>query len=249
MVLLKIRCDMSTKLIIILNLLIILTGCDLLDNFRGGNIESRRFNINTSIDHIKVNNTFDITLVQDNSSFVDITCGENFQPKVVISIKEKTLMLNHGVNYQWINGYEKIKLEIHIPNISSIDVYKPSKIQTLGTFNSTQFRLIDWGNFIDCNLDVSTDFLRVDSSGDSFGSYSIKGSAIKSVFYCRGSAKFSCTEFQTDTCQISQESILDLSISVKNFLDVRIESTGNVFYTGNPTINLTRNGKGELIKL
>ena len=32
-------------------------------------------------------------------------------------------------------------------------------------------------------------------------------------------------------------------------MDIQLERAGNVYYTGNPsTINLTKNGKGELIK-
>jgi len=40
----------------------------------------------------------------------------------------------------------------------------------------------------------------------------------------------------------------DNYVNVLNNLTVTIESIGNIIYTGNPTISLTKNGSGNLIK-
>lgn len=239
---------MKTKLIIALTLFSVLSGCDLLDNFGDAKIESRRFNINSSIEHIKVYNTFDITLVQDNSSFAVITCGEDIQSKVEIRVEDNVLIVDHNVNNRWLRGYEKIRIELHFPSVPVINVYKPCKIESLDTLKTDVFYLVDWGNFTDCRVCIDVNLFCIHSSGDSFGSYVVDGKALKSEIYCRGSANYTLNNFYTDSCFLSQESIMDIHLNVNNYLDVLIKSTGNVYYTGEPTINLIRKGEGNLIR-
>lgn len=244
----RIRCEMKTKLIIALTLFSVLSGCDLIDNFGDAKIESRRFNISSSIEHIKVYNTFDITLVQDNSSFAIITCGEDIQSKVEIRVEDNVLIVDHNVNNRWLRGYEKIKIELHFPSVPVINIYKPCKIETRDTFFTDSFYIIDWGKFSECYIGVNAKFIRIDLSGDNFGSYTIKGNSNRSIFYSRGSAKFNFSEFKTDTCLLYQQSIIDIFIHVNNYLDAFIKSSGNIYYSGNPSINLIKEGEGNLIK-
>lgn len=219
-----------------------------MNNFGDGKIESRRFNINANIDHLKVLNTFDITLVQDNNSFAVITCGENIQPKVEIRVEDNVLIVDHAINNRWLSGYEKIRIELHFPSIPVINVYKPCKIEALDTLRTDVFYLVDWGNFADCRVSIDANLFCIHSSGDSFGSYVIGGKALKSEIFCRGSANYSFKDFYTDSCFLSQESIMDIDLNVSVFFDVLIKSSGNVYYTGEPSINLIRKGEGNLIK-
>jgi len=45
------------------------------------------------------------------------------------------------------------------------------------TFRTHMFYLVDWGHYTNLRANVQVDFLRIDSAGDSFGTYQVGGSA------------------------------------------------------------------------
>ncbi|MGE0077448.1 MAG: DUF2807 domain-containing protein [Bacteroidales bacterium] len=225
-----------------------LCSCSLIDKWSPGETEVRTVQITNSFEDINIDNIFEITLIQDENSYVDIICGCNFQSKVDVKVEDNTLILDHSIKNRWLNGYDKVKLELHLPTLSTINIHKPIKIETVGTFKTDSFYLIDWSDYSDCNVSVEVNNLAIHTSGDSFGTYIITGKTNTSTIYGRGSAKIDCSALQTETCEYYQKSIVDASINVGNQFDVQIESSGNVYYSGSPNISLVRSGSGKLIQ-
>jgi len=224
----------------------LLAGCSLMDDWSAGDIEVRRITINNDLADIKVENIFEITLIQDDSAYIDVICGENFQPKVDIHADGKSLIIDHSINNRWLHGYDKVKLEVHLTYIPTMNIYSPIKLETRGTFKTNQLYLIDWGNFTECNVSIDANLLRLDTSGDSFGVYKVRGTSLLTEIYSRGSASIDCSGLQTKACILHHKSIMDASITVTDKLDIDIISSGNVFYRGNPTVTLTRSGSGNV---
>ena len=226
----------------------LMAGCGLIDQWSPGEMECKTIQITSNIEKIDVGNIFEIKLIQDDNAHIDVICGNNFQHKVEITLKDNILILDHNIKNRWLNGYDKIILEIHIPYLPPINVLKPVKIETQGTFKTETFYLVDWGDYTDCNVSIDVNNLVLHTSGDNFGTYIISGKTKNTNIRGGGSARIDCSALQTETCQLIHQSITDLTINVNEQFDVQIESSGNVYYAGDPTVKLVRNGSGKLIK-
>jgi len=232
----------------ILVIALLASGCSMIDRLSPGETQIRQHQIANTIEEISINAMFEIVLIQDSKAYVEIICGENFQPKIDISAVDNQLNLNHSIKNRWLHGYDKVKLRIHLPRVTAINIRTPSKVETEGMLNTETLTLTDWSDYSECNITVNTSKFSLHTSGDSFGIYRINGQSKGTEIYSRGSATINCTNLQAESCNLYHKSIMDLPVNVSHKLDVTILASGNVYYSGNPTISLTRNGSGNLIR-
>lgn len=205
--------------------------------------------IQSYYEKITVNYSFHITLVQDTSCYIAVMCAEEFQKKLLIQHQGNALMLNSNLHALWLKGYPRIRLEIHLKELPYIEVFKPCSISIPDTFRTHMFYLVDWGDYTDLQAKVQVDFLRIDSSGDSFGTYQVEGSAVNADLYCRGSAAYDLSKLMADTCKAFHWSVSDMKVGVKHQLEATIYASGNIILHGNPMILLSRKGSGKVIIL
>ena len=92
------------------------------------------------------------------------------------------------------------------------------------------------------------DFLKIDVSGKSFGTYRATGQAEHATLYARGAALFDLSQTQVKRCTANQGSTVKMDIWVTDNLMANITSTGDIHLRGNPTIELNSQGKGKLIR-
>jgi hypothetical protein len=129
-----------------------------------------------------------------------------------------------------------------------IEIHQPCKFTIPYTFKSHAFYLVDWGNYVDCDVNIEVDFLKIDVSGKSFGTYRATGQAEHATLYARGAALFDLSQTQVKRCTANQGSTVKMDIWVTDNLMANITSTGDIHLRGNPTIELNSQGKGELIR-
>ena len=109
--------------------------------------------------------------------------------------------------------------------------------------------MVDWGNYVDCNVNVDVDLLRIDVSGESFGTYRVIGRTEYATLNAHVAALFDLSQTQVKYCIANQGSTINMDIWVTDNLKANITSAGNIRLRGNPTIELNSQGKGELIRL
>lgn len=214
--------------------------------FNAGGTNSREILLSNNIKSIEIQAMFNITLIQDTINKVIVTCGENLQHNIDVSIKNGILYLKHNVKYNWSRPYKKIELELHLISVPTINVRNPVYITSRDTLKTTEFFLIDWEQFTELNVTLNVRNVAIDVSSENFGSYTIKGKAESATFNNWGSAFIDAKDIQVKDCNVAQKSIGDIYVNVTNELRVSFKSTGRVFYYGNPKIfieNQTSNSK------
>lgn len=216
-------------------LLLMLFSCKKEALFNAGNTVSREVKLSDSINSIEVQAMFNITLVQDTINKAVITCGENLQDNIDIYTKNNTLYLESSIKYNWSRRYEKIKLDLHLISIPTINVRKPVYITTCDTFKTNQFYLIDWEQFTELNVMLDVNNCIIDVSSDNFGHYTLNGKAASATFHTWGSSFIYAAGMQIKSCNVTQRSIGDVYVSVVDELNVAFKSTGKVYYYGNPS--------------
>ncbi len=88
-------------------------------------------------------------------------------------------------------------------------------------------------------------------SEDNFGKFVVRGKTINAYLWACGSSFVYANELQAQNCTVQNEGIGDIYVNVSNILTGSINSTGNVYYYGQPVvINIqTLSSTGKLIPL
>lgn len=216
--------------------------------FDAGPPDSKKIDLQEGFSRIMINKTFDVTLVPDSVNKVIFKAGKNLLPEVDATIKDNVLWLDYDIHYNWSRKYEKIKAELHLKEIPVIQVMEPSRITTTDTFRTDHFSLEDWGKFAEVNVIISVNSCSIGMSIDNFGSYKIRGVAANSYFSANGSASINASELVCQNSTVESSTIADILVHATKTLNVRLASSGKVYYWGNPQISLVKTGEGVLIK-
>lgn len=194
---------------------------------------------------IEAENTFEIELVSDTVNQVYITCGENLFESIHINVSDGVLHMNHNISQNWSRKYKKVKLELHTKPFQRINIRKPIKFFNRSAYVGASFSLVDWGKFSEVDVQVNVDYCLIAMSSDNFGDFKVKGKAINAEIWGWGSCATRADSLETINCNVLNKGMGDIYVNVKSQLNVSIDFTGNVYYTGNPQEIILQSKKGS----
>lgn len=239
---------MKNRLYILILLVGIFQSCSLISDYTLGDMAERRVNLPATFEKVDIKGSFSITLLPDTLGFAIVKCHQKVMHDVEVSIQNNVLFIRENVKSRWLKDYPIIDIELHLNKIPMIEIRQPCKFNIPSTFKSHEFYLVDWGNYVDCNVNVDVDLLRIDVSGESFGTYRVIGRTEYATLNAHGAALFDLSQTQVKRCTANQGSTVKMDIWVTDNLMANITSTGDIHLRGNPTIELNSQGKGELIR-
>lgn len=204
----------------------------------------------TGFNCIYLNDKIDLFLIQDSTFKVEVEAGTNLQSLIRTELDGETLKVHNDNRQNWVRGYKhKVKVYISAPYFKHIDNDGVGTIQSVNTITQNLIT-IRTSNSGDLKLDVNTNTVLSSAHGN--GDIYLTGTT-NSI-----ESDFTGTNFlyAKDLKILNYVYLHDVSIGhayltapENGLMDIKIERDGNVYYTGNPTkINLTRIGKGDLIK-
>jgi len=240
---------MRNRLYILILFAWISQSCSLIDDYTLGDMAERRVSLPLTLEKFDIKGSFSITLLQDTVGFLVVKCHDKVIHDVDIKIQNDVLILRENVKSRWLKDYPIINIELHLAKIPMIEVRQPCKLNIPNIFKSHSFYLVDWGNYVDCSANVDVDILRIDVSGESFGTYRCKGYAEYATLNAHGAALIDLSQTQVKYCTANQGSTETMHIWVTDHLKANITTAGNIHLSGNPTIELTRQGSGELVRV
>lgn len=239
------------KLKALIYLVISLLSASCIDEalFNGGVVVSKTQNL-SDYSTIEIESSFEIELISDTVNKVVVSCGENLQPFIKIEVVNDILYLKHEIKNNWSRNYERVKLELHTRPFGVISVRKPVRIYTTRVYKAPSFGFVDYMKYSELDLDIDVDDCMVVMSSDNFGQYKVRGTAKRANFWGWGSCLVRADSLITDHCYILHRGMGNVYVNSTGQLNADIQSTGNVYYTGNPAqINFQRKGSGNLIKM
>lgn len=226
-----------------------LQSCSLISDYTLGEMAERRVTLPANFDKIYIKGSFSITLIQDTVGFAVVNCYDKLMNDVDVSIRDSVLFLRENVKSRWLKDYPIIAIELHLATFNMIETRQPCKFTIPSTFKSHILSLVDWGNYVDFNINIDVDILLIYVSGESFGTYRVKGKAEYANLNAQGAALFDLSQSLIKYCTANQGSIVDMDIWVTDNLKAEISSSGNIRLRGNPIVELNRQGEGKLIKV
>lgn len=192
----------------------------------------------------------DLYLTQGPQFEVRVEAGANLQKLIKTELDGETLKVYNNNRCNWVRGYKhKIKVYVTAPYFKYLKHGGLGVIQSLNTItqDTISLRTENSGDF---RLDLNT--YRVVGSAHGNGDMYLTGTTDRLESYYYGT-----NYLYAYGLNISSYVFLDsysighayINAPENGLMDIKIDRAGNIYYKGNPaTINLTRNGKGNLIQ-
>ncbi len=202
-----------------------------------------------SFERVEIKDVFEIGLVSDTVDYITVNCGENLLPNIEILQEENSVYLYNHNKYHWTRDYKKVNLEIHTTTLKTIIIREPVTLSTIDTFKMESISIVDWSKISIVDLTVNVNYVSLGVSASNTGEYTFRGKTNTSSFRLWGSCFYYADQLEANSCNINHDGIGDVYVNVKNKLTVKLNTYGNVFYKGNPIVDVEKNSTGSLIKL
>lgn len=199
---------------------------------------------------ISIENKMDIYLTQDSTFEIKVEAGSNLQSLIKTERDGETLKVFNNNKCNWVRGYNHtIKVYITAPYFKHILHYGLGTIKTNNTI--TQDTLIcTTRNSGDIKLNINTTTILCSAHGN--GDIYLSGKTARLDHdYTGTNFLYAYDLIVTNYLYLHNLTIGKTFINApeNGLMDIILEEAGNVYYKGNPShINLTRIGKGNLIK-
>ncbi len=198
---------------------------------------------------IFINSIFSIELIQDTVFGYTANCGKNQLENILARVEDGELFLEDQNTFTWMADYQRIELKIHFPAINRMFIDAPCQLTNRDSLKLNNFQIISSGKTIEMDLCIHTNYFRLVAGSDNYGYHEVRGISRKAFLWPRGSALFRMGNLACDTLSVRQNSIADCHVHANKYLHVFIDRSGDVVYSGDPSISIdTISGGGQIRK-
>ena len=204
-----------------------------------GNLETDTRRLLT-FNEVELQAPVDVVIVQGESQSVNVTAQANIQPLLLTEVKGDKLTIKMMKDANMDNG---TNVEIVIADLESLDI-SSSGNAVVRDFAEDKFtsKLSGSGNVSMTNVRFDNLKLNVDGSGD----ITVDGQGDDVNIDLSSSGDVDADSFTANDVQVKSDGSGDVRVMAKDTLKVEIKGSGNVYYKGNPEVDLKDEGAGEL---
>ncbi len=197
-----------------------------------------------------ISDNIDVELYHSpHNPYIIISAGKNLLPGIVSSIGNNTLRLNNNHSCNWVRSYDQpITIKLYYQQLDSIEFRGSGILSCADTLSADSLYLSvkEGGGTVRLLLNTKKSFINHE-----YGTADVHLLGLSEVNYIYQASfgpvladslrtKFNYLEnLSTNQCRVHAEIELGVTIS----------GQGDVFYAGNPSINLIKTGSGNLIRI
>lgn len=204
---------------------------------------------------IKISDHIDIELKQGTEYKAEITAGKNLIPKIKLNVSDSLLIVENKNTFNWVRDYRKndIKITLYIPVVNRLKieqygsgtVYSKDTIKVSGNIDIDMQSSGDFDVVISCTRFACSQYRR------NYGNIKVHGKCIQLINVNDGTGEFNSLGLE---CQYARVETINKGNSyayVPGPLMVRINDSGNIYISGNPSPVqwLGKKGSGNLMLL
>jgi len=232
---------MENRALLLSLLLIILCSCGKLNLFEDeGEYTEIRYEL-SGVNQIKNLNIFQIEIVQDKEEYLLLKGGENVLEKASVSVSEQEVILDH--EYQnWVQNYDLIIAEIHLKDLQKTTIDAPANISnsSILTGDHLDIDITVNAELVEMELNLDYSSLKFHSHGSVSGGYVFSGSCPNVNYTLNGITNIKASDLQSEVVSLGQNGIGEAHVWAKEKLSVTIYNSGDIYYKGNPEIEINR---------
>jgi len=198
---------------------------------------------------IDIYNYFNVYLKSDTINKIEIEAGGKLIPNIETSVSNGVLTIKDLNTCGFIKGYADKNLFISVDTLSLVTVYDASKLYTQDTLKVQDLRILFLSQVGDCDLIINASNFKLEiwyGAGD----YKVIGNAQNAWFYAGVLSFIYANGLEANSCYVYSKSMGDCYVKANESLTLEIYDSGNVYYSGEPSVvEIAHNsGTGKLIK-
>lgn len=201
-----------------------------------------------SFDKILAEDNIDIILVQDSSTGIVVEAGANLIPGIVTEVNQGELNIRNENRCNWARSYKKGNITVTIkgPQFKKISHYGTGLISCSDTLRADTLVLLthESGN-VDLLLKTKILFTQMHGSAD----VRLRGYSPLHGNYHVGTGYLHAEDFVSNITWTHTRASGNEYFNALDELSVTIEWAGDVYYKGQPTLNLQGPGPGKLLPI
>ena len=239
----------SSALILLIGLLFTLYSCEKIILSDEG-VDIDKVEVYEYFSKIAFYDIFEVELKTDSVFSVKLVSPEKFIENISIQLDSGELTFYDKNFARWLPDYPRPRVTISFPRLDDQVLSRsPLKITTADTLRLERLKLVLLGQTGEYDLLMDVNYFQMVNSSDCFGYYYFRGKAKTAKIWPRGSSQVDASELITRNCNVYNNSIGDCFINASQKIEARLNTAGNVVYSGNPLeiIILEQSGSGRLI--
>ncbi len=219
-----------------------LVGCAM--SVRGsGNVATEERQV-SSFDRISLDGFGELILTQGGPESVRIEAEENLMPYIKTDVKGDELVISIKSRRPLVPS-RAIKFYVSVPDIEAISLNGAGMVQSERIVSDVLDLTIDGtGNITIDELEADRMMVDIDGLGD----LDISGRVVDQEVDIDGAGNFDGRHLESENAVIHIDGLGSADISVTDSLDVDINGSGRVKYSGDPVVHQQINGLGQISK-
>ncbi len=235
-------------LILIATVIILLHSCDIFDCLQGNGILKSEQRLVAEFTGVENSTSFDVEIMADSAYSVEVIADENLLPFIETSVRSGTLIIETNYGH-CIDPHSYVRVEIHMPVIDFVELTGSGDMDV----NDVDGNNLEVKNSGSGDININNIFLTTTLNIDLYGSGDIAayGKAHQGNYHLAGSGDILADDLQVELCYVTSSGSGDVYCYVYELLDVEINGSGDVLYSGPidaSNIQLEDNGSGDLIE-
>jgi hypothetical protein len=197
---------------------------------------------------IELNDDIDLTIKQGSPYSIRIMGGKNLLEGIETSVSGGWLTLRNNNRCSWMrNMDEHINVEVVLPELSHLKYNGYGNISGSDTLRGQSLTIDSWNGSGQANLMVAYDSLCLRVHTGPFD-FHLRGRANYTYIFHAGNGFHRLENLASQYIHAESKATGDIYLWPVQQLFVRLKGEGNIFYKGNPVINLAQeSGKGKLL--
>ncbi len=185
--------------------------------------------------HVSFYNIFDVELQSGDRFGYRLEAYEKYMERLFATLDSGNLVFRDSNIVQIMADYPRPRVVVTFPELEGTMLLEsPVRLTTADTLRIPAFRLQSLGKAGEFDLVLNVDRFNVTTGSDNTGYYVFRGKARSARYWARGSSIMDASGLEAEDVYVFNNSIGDCQVFVSRRLEARLNSAGNVFYTGGP---------------
>ncbi len=226
------------------------SGCDkerLDDCFRGHGSSKTEVRTTAQFNSIHISGNVIVELIPDTIQLIEVTGGKNFIDQIKTEVSGTRLEIDDNIGCNFVRSYDReYKVKVHFTELRHIEHYAAKDLTCSDTIRSQILDIDKWAGGGDLNLITKTDevFVRIHAGS---GDVKVAGKSRYQYTYQRGFGFMFLSDLLSDELYIDKGGSGDCYVHANNSLSIDFNSEGNLYYSGDPEVNIIRKKRGGSI--
>ena len=188
-----------------------------------------------------------VFITQGSTQEVKVVAGNNLIPLIKTEVANEKLIIQNNNKCNWARSYKNGTINVHItmPLLIHISHFGSGQIKNNDTLTVDTLTILTRESG-DVEFTINTQMLvtQVHSTSD----VTLHGTSILHGNFHIGAGFLYCEDLQTEYTWSHSKAAGNEYLNVKKELGVTIDWVGNIYYSGNPAIDVKGTGEGKLIQ-